>query len=68
MANRLYKFKGYYYIDPFADIRLTKNCMISFKAHCVPQYVTFLEKSDNPKEFKSKTKYLDLLTSLKILF
>ncbi len=67
-ANRWFRYKGYYYLDPSANVRLTKNSLVSFNAHYVPQYVTYMESSRYPKEFKSKTQYFNMSLGLKILF
>ncbi|MDD5438974.1 MAG: hypothetical protein PHS37_02170 [Candidatus Omnitrophica bacterium] len=68
MQTRAYKIKGYCYIDPSADVRLTRNSMLSFTMHYVPQYVTFMQNTGYPKEFKSETTYLDLSANIRILF
>jgi len=68
LQTRVYKIKGYCYLDPSADVRLTKNSMLSFKMHYVPQYITFMQHSGYPREFKSKTAYMNVSAALKALF
>lgn len=70
--NRFYKFKPYYFIDPFLDWRVTKNSMFSLKSHFVPQYTVLSDYNDPtgpyPKVFKGESLYYDLTARYEILF
>jgi len=68
LTNRFYKFNAYHFFDPEADWKITKDSMLSFKAHIVPRYLTYMENNGNPKEFREKTKYINMSVALKMLF
>ena len=61
------EFKPYYFIDSLCDWRLTKNSLLSVKAHVVPDYTTIDDRTGDPKEYESKNNYFDIVISLKFL-
>jgi hypothetical protein len=68
MTSRFYRFKPYHFFDSLIDWRISKGSLLSFGAHFVPEYMTFMENSGYTKEFRSKTRYIDVSVSLKMLF
>jgi len=68
LRNRHYNFRPYCFIDTSCDWRITKNSMISFNTHVVPQYVTLFNRERDPEEYKCRSTYFDLVLALKFLF
>jgi hypothetical protein len=71
IASRFYKFKPYYFFDVNLDWRATKNSLLSFSSHFVPEYRTSLNidgTTPQEYEYKAKNYYLAVSLQIKILF
>jgi hypothetical protein len=67
-SDRYFVFKPYYYVDFSTDWNITKDSLLSFKLHFVPDYKTELDTSITPESFSAHTRYLDAGVSFQKLF
>ena len=68
MNSHLYKVSPHYFFDLLCDWRLTKNSLLSFNTHFVPDYTAQVWRSGDAKGFKVENNYFRTSLAVHVLY